>query len=251
MKTKLLTTISLFTFQLGVSQTEKLLKGKVSSETTLLENVEIINKTSKTSTTTNEQGEFAILVNVKDSLIFFSNDYLFKRLKITQENIETNNLTVKMLPKPEELNEVVILSKKPKPVFITKEEIKEIKLNKSRAKLGMKIDGYKDGTAPIDLGTDFVRLGKQIYNIFKKEKERKIETPKIDFIQHAKTTLNPDFFTKDLKLNPEEKELFLEFCDADPKSIKILEHSNILSTMDFLYSKNEEFKKIKSNENKN
>ncbi|KIA99073.1 hypothetical protein OA93_07605 [Flavobacterium sp. KMS] len=250
MKAKLLTTISLFTYQLGVSQTEKLLKGKVTSETILLKNVEVINKTSKTSTTTNEQGEFLILVNVKDSLIFFSNDYLFKRLKITQENIEMNNLTVKMLPKPEELKEVLILSKNPKSVFITKEEIKEIKLNKSRAKLGMKIDGYKDGTAPIDLGTDFVRLGKQIYNIFKKEKERKIETPEIDFIQLVKTTLNPDFFTKDLKLNPEEKELFLTFCDADPRSKNLLEHNNILTTMDFLYAKNESFKKMKA-ESKN
>ena len=72
MKVKLLTTISFLTYQFSISQTEKLLKGKVLSETFALKNVEVINKTSKTSTTTNELGEFSILVNAKDSLIFFS-----------------------------------------------------------------------------------------------------------------------------------------------------------------------------------
>ena len=48
------------------------------------------------------------------------------------------------------------------------------------------------------------------------------------------------------KLRPEEKELFIEFCDADPRSKTILEHNNVLTTMDFLYAKNEMFKKLKS-----
>ncbi|KRB54198.1 hypothetical protein [Flavobacterium sp. Root186] len=65
------------------------------------------------------------------------------------------------------------------------------------------------------------------------------------FKKHASAYCTPDFFSKDLKLNPEQKELFLEFCDADPRSKTLLEHPNVLATMDFLYSKNEEFKKLK------
>jgi hypothetical protein len=247
MKAKILTTISLFTYQFSVSQTEKLLHGKVISQDIFLKDVEVINKTAKTSTTTNTFGEFEILANVKDSLIFFSEGYYFKRMQLTQENIGTNNLIVGMLPKPEELDEIIILSKKIKPVFITKENIQEIKLNKSRPKLGMKIEGHKDGTAPITDQADLVRIGKQIYNIIKKKKGTKIETQKINFIQLITETLNPDFFTKDLKLKEEEKELFLDFCDADPKSKTLLEDKNILSTMDFLYSKNKEFQKLKAN----
>jgi hypothetical protein len=66
MNVKLLTTISFFTYQLSISQTEKQLNGKVYSQNILLKNVEVINKTAKTSTRTNELGEFSILANVKD-----------------------------------------------------------------------------------------------------------------------------------------------------------------------------------------
>ncbi len=68
MRVKLLTTISFFTYQLSISQTDKLLHGKVISENLALKNVEVINKTAKRSTTTNEKGEFSILqpnLNIK------------------------------------------------------------------------------------------------------------------------------------------------------------------------------------------
>ena len=158
--------------------------------------------------------------------------------------METNNLVVNMILKPEELNEVVVLNKESKAVWLTKEDIKEIKLNAHKSKVGIPIAGYKEAIMP--LGTDFIYLGKQIYNLFKKEEETKTENQKFDFIQLIENTLKPDFFTKDLKLKPEEKELFIAFCDADPKSKLLLEHPNILATMDFLYAKNEEFKKLKT-----
>ncbi|WP_431243832.1 hypothetical protein ACQ9BO_04725 [Flavobacterium sp. P21] len=70
MRVKLLTTISIFTYQLSISQTEKILNGKVLSQNIPLNKVEVINKTAKTSTRTNELGEFSILVRPKDSLLF-------------------------------------------------------------------------------------------------------------------------------------------------------------------------------------
>ena len=65
------------------------------------------------------------------------------------------------------------------------------------------------------------------------------------FKKHAVAYCPPDFFTKNLKLNTDQKELFLEFCDADPKSKTLLDHPNVLATMDFLYAKNKEFQKLK------
>lgn len=243
MKVKLLTTISFFAYQLSISQTERILKGKVLSETILLKNVEVINKTSKISTTTNEIGEFSILANAKDSLIFFSKGYYFKRLKLTQHDLDNNNLLINMVVRPLELDEVVVSKIESITVWLTKEDIKEIKLNAHKSKEGLKIAGYKEAVMP--LGTDFIYLGKQIRNLFKKEETPKKESPEIDFSQLVKNTLNPDFFTKDLKLKPEETTLFIEFCEADPKSKILLENPNILATMDFLYAKNEEFKKLR------
>jgi len=248
MKVKLLTTISFFTYQLSISQTEKLLHGKVVSQSNILKGVEVINKTAKTNTRTNEFGEFSILVNVKDSLIFFSKDYFFSRLKVTSQNIEVNNLVVTMILKPEELDEVVITKIKLPKIEYDAEAIAKIDLEKQSKDLKRFIPVY-DGSIPN--GMNFGAISGGLFGLLKKDKEEpKKKIPEIDFKKLITTTVPETFFTKDLKLTSEEKELFLQFCDADPKSKTLLEHPNILATMDFLTAKNDEFRKLKT-ESKN
>ncbi|WP_409415408.1 hypothetical protein [Flavobacterium sp. PS2] len=242
MKVKLLTTISLLTYQLSISQTEKLLHGKVFSNNNPLKEVEVINKTAKTSTRTNALGEFSIPVKVKDSLLFFSKDYFFTRLKITQANIDKNNIIVNMAIKAEELDEVVVTTMKFNPVKISQKDLDNVKLYKEAGSL-QKYTGVYDGTIPN--GMDFTRMGTGLLNLFKKDKEElKKKTSETDFKKLIAKSIPSDFFTKDLKLKPEEKDLFIEFCDADPRSKNLLENNNVLATMDFLYAKNEMFKKL-------
>ena len=85
MNVKLLTVLFLIVCRFGFSQTEKLLKGVVSSENFLLYNVDVINKTSQKSTKTNDKGEFVIAVKANDSLLFYTKDYYLKRLKVSKE----------------------------------------------------------------------------------------------------------------------------------------------------------------------
>lgn len=244
MKAKLLTTISFLTYQLSISQNEKLLHGKVVSNNNPLKKVEVINKTAKTSTTTNDLGEFSISVKRQDSLLFFSKDYFFTRLKLTQKDIDQDNIIVNMVIKPEELNEVVITNIKFDPVHTSQQNIDDIKFAKDATSL-QKYTGVYNGT--ITNGVDFMRLGSGLANLFKKEEdEPKKKIPKIDFKKLITQSIPDDFFSNDLKLNLEEKELFLEFCDADPRSLNLLNHSNILNTMDFLILKNKEFQKLKA-----
>jgi hypothetical protein len=249
MKVKLLTTISFLTYQLSISQTEKLIHGKVLSNNYPLKKVEVINKTAKTSTTTDYLGDFSILVKAKDSLLFFSKDYFFTRLKITSEDIAKNNLIINMVIKAEELNEVIVTSVKLNPFKISQQDLDDIKLTKDALSL-QKYTGVNNGT--ITNGADFGRMGTGLISIFKKDKgkELKIKTEQTVFRKLVAASIPSTFFTKDLKLPPEDVELFLNFCDADPRSKNLLENNNILTTMDFLYSKNELFKQIKS-ESKN
>jgi hypothetical protein len=230
MKVKLLTIISFLTYQLSISQTEKLLHGRVFSNNYPLDKVEVINKTAKTSTRTNKMGEFSIAVQAKDSLLFFAKDYFFTRLKITQENIDQNNITVNMNIKAEELNEVVVTNIKFDKISSSQQDIDDIKFAKDNRSL-QKYTGVYDG----------------IINLFKKDKEEiKKKTEETVFKKLIAASIPRDFFTKDLKLKPEEVDLFIEFCDADPRSAKLIENNNILTTMDFLYAKNEMFKKLKT-----
>lgn len=247
MTVKLLTTISFFTYQLSISQTEKLLNGKVFSQNMPLNKVEVINKTFKISTRTNELGEFSILVRPQDSVLFYCKDYFFKRLKISQENIDQNNIAVNMILKPEELDEVLITNIKFPHVGPAQEVSDSIALMRSSQDL-KKYTGVYDGT--ISNGMNFGAMGAGLLSLFKKDdntnKKSRKKTPELDFKTFAEATCPLDFFTKELKLNSDEKDLFIEFCSADPQSEIILKQKNLLYTMDFLYAKNKEFKKLKT-----
>ncbi|MBS7252959.1 hypothetical protein [Flavobacterium branchiicola] len=241
MRVKLLTTISFFTYQIGVSQTEKVLNGKVLSQNTTLYKVEVINKTSKTSTRTNELGEFSILAKENDSLLFFSKNYFFTRLKVTLKDLEKNDLIIEMTPKAEELENVtvgrsVFNKAEIKNIVNNKEEINKIIIRKQFDEVTSKVTVY-DGK--IKNAINFS------YPIFDKPK-KKIEPRDDRFKKLVQASCPPDFFIKNLKINSEEKELFIKFCNADPKSKTLLEKSNVLELMDFLYAKNEEFKKLKT-----
>jgi hypothetical protein len=239
MKVKLLTTISFFTCQLSISQTEKLLYGKVISNNYPLNKVEVINKTAKKSTRTNELGEFSILAKEQDSLLFFSKDYLFIRLKLTLKDLEKSYLIVEMTLKAEELENVVVSRSvfnktELKKIANDREEIDKIKIRKQFDDVTTKVTVY-DGK--IKNAINFS------HPIFDKPK-KKIEPSDDHFKKLVIASCPPDFFIKNLKINSEEKEIFLNFCNADPKSKTLLEKSNDLELIDFLYAKNEEFKKL-------
>ncbi|MEG0848762.1 MAG: hypothetical protein RSD71_00535 [Flavobacterium sp.] len=239
MKVKLLTTISFFTYQFSISQTEKLLRGKVVSQENALQNVEVINKTAKTSTRTNELGEFSILAKEQDSVLFFSKDYLFTRLKLTLKDLEKSHLIVEMTPKAEELDNVIVSrsvfnKNELKNIANNKEEINKIKIRKQFDDVTTKVNVY-DGTIKNAINYN--------YPIFDKPK-KKIEPLDDRFRKLIIASCPPDFFLKNLEITSEEKELFIKFCDIDPKSKTLLEHPNVLALMDFLYAKNEEFKKL-------
>ncbi|MEN2490189.1 hypothetical protein AAYQ05_20465 [Flavobacterium sp. B11] len=236
MRVKLLTTISIFTYQLSISQTEKLLNGKVLAQNKPLNKVEVINKTAKTNTRTNELGEFSIVVKAEDSVLFFLKNYFFSRLKISQENINQNNIIVNMVLKPEELNEVVITKVEFDKIKLDPDAVADVLISKNAKDLFWNT-GVNDNSIREGLRTSFPLKGKA-------KKKNELDDDRVKKLILAYCP--PAFFIKNLKLKPEEKELFIDFCDTDPKSKTLLEDPNVLTVMDFLYAKNEEFKKLNS-----
>lgn len=246
MKLKLLIALSLIVCQFGFSQTEKLLKGVVSSENFLLSNVDVINKTSKQYTITNENGEFIIAVKPNDSLFFYNKDFSLKGLKVTPVQVIQNNLQVIMSQKAEELEEVLVAKKN------------KIKLNldtwreqSKRDEIIAEKNPYTENKVVMVRGGTFVNglnfaaIGKKLLDLLSKNKEPKKETPpEIEFAVLAKNTCDQKFYLETLKLKPEEIDLFLQFCDTDPKSKILIKNHNVLSMMDFLLAKNVEFQKL-------
>ncbi|MBP6182996.1 hypothetical protein [Flavobacterium sp.] len=228
--------------QFGFSQTEKLIKGKVLCNDYPVQGIEILNLVSEKTTITNSNGEFSILAKAEDLLVFVSEKYDYKRLFLEQEDIKKPNLIILLTRKPEQLEEVVIY----KPTlghinYFSQDAADEINLKK--AANNPKPLGVYDGA--LVNSPDLMRIGGMILSLFVKQKETtKKKIPEIKFKELATATCTQEYFYKTLRLNSEEVSLFLEFCDADPKSKIILENANPLSLMDFLFAKNVEFKKL-------
>jgi hypothetical protein len=81
--------------------------GKVISDDNV-ENVHVLNKTSKHFTITNSEGKFKMNVKLKDTLTFISLQHIQKKVIINQGIIETKKLTVLLQERINELNEVVL-----------------------------------------------------------------------------------------------------------------------------------------------
>ena len=241
MKIKLFLVLIFFICQSNFSQTKKRLVGKVVHKN-LFVVADIINPDSKEMRATDEKGEFSLVVKADDVLVFIADNYEYYRIKLTQEDINKNNLIISLIKKPIALKEVVI------------------KENKSITPLTKNTQKYVDGqyfpdryTSPknrlvydgsIENGMDFVRMGKEIIKLFKKKKGYdKKKVKEIDFKEFSTSTFSESFFTQTLELKEEEVYLFLEFCTADPKSKQIVDEKNIMGVMDFYITKNQEYKK--------
>lgn len=233
-KNKLLVILCLLLFQLGFTQTEKLIQGKILSENFSLQGIEVLNLASKRITITDTNGRFSILGKPKDTLMFISKNYEYKRLFLEKEDVDKTNLIILLIRKPEQLEEVVI----------TKISLPKIKFDKNiasqltieKATINRKPTGVYDGTIENGMGIT-IPLGSG---------RKKIH--QIEFKELVKKTNDENYYLEILKLKPDDFGLFIEFCDADPKSKTVLENSNPLKILDFLFAKNVEFRKLNASE---
>lgn len=235
MKVKLLILSLSIVFQFAYSQTEKPRKGKVTSEDLPVQGAEILNLRSKKTTITDSNGAFSILAKAKDTLMFITKNYQYKKLILEKEHNEENKFLISLVRKPEELEEVIVLSKIAFPKIKFDKNIAS-QLTIEKAAINRKPTGVYDGTIENGMGMTI--------SIFKGRKE----IHQIDFKELVKKNNDENYYLEILKLKPEELGLFIEFCDADPKSKTVLENSNPLQLLDFLFAKNIEFKKLNASE---
>lgn len=224
------------------AQSEKLLHGKVLYGQIALTGIDIVNLNSRKSTTTNKDGEFSIVAKVKDTLFIISKEYSDRRIALLQELFDQENLVLYLEKKPIALEDVEILKKSSLKIEVKQSDIDAIKLAKQANTL--KVVNVYDGT--IENGIDFARMFKGLVNLLKNKDKEKQEKPLPPIPFKAYLALNFDsvFYTEKLKIKPEEIDLFIAFCETDPKAKTISEHQDVLETLGFLLDKNEEFKKL-------
>ena len=246
MKTKItILFLSLFA-QYGFAQitTNRVLKGQVRNDLAPVENVIVFDVNSKVGTVVNQYGYFTLYAKVQDTLVFSSLTFKSKKIILKEEDFINNVLIVNLEIFTNELSEVLILAKK---------ELNPIQ-GGTQKYVDMKFFGDEKSTPKnqafqplIDMenGTDFVRIYKDIIKVLRKDNPKKTDFYKeTSFSELALSTVNYSFFSNTLTLSDDEIKLFLVFCENDPKSRTVMSPSDQFKLMDFLITKNREYKKI-------
>ncbi|MFM9825532.1 hypothetical protein [Flavobacterium sp.] len=227
---------------ISFSQSETVYKGKILCNNFPIQKIEIINLNSEKSTFSNSAGEFSIVAKSEDIVVFASILYDYKKISVQPENLNNHIQIISLIKKPEELKEVIITKIKWQHIGSDKNASNQIALDKMQSQI--KNPFIYDGS--ITNGLDFIKIGGLIIDLFKKDKtEIKNKIPEIQFYELAKNKNYQEYYSKSLNLKPDEIELFLQFCGADPKSKIVAQKNNSLVMMDFLFAKNLEFKKLK------
>lgn len=227
--------------QMSFSQTETVYKGKILCNNFPIENIEIINLNSEKSAFSNSAGEFSIVAKSEDIVVFASKIYEYIRISVQSEYLNNYIQIISLIKKPEELKEVIVTKMKWQHIGSDKNASNQIALDKMQSQI--KNPFIYDGS--ITNGPDLMKIGKLIIDLFKKDKtETKNKIPEIKFYELAKNKNYQEYYSKSLNLKPDEIELFLQFCDADPKSKIVAQNNNSLAMMDYLFAKNLEFKKL-------
>lgn len=242
MKPTLLFTFLFFTTIFCLAQNEKNLSGKVVCEGKGIPNIDLVNLTSKKSTTTDNQGHFSIGVALGDELYILSKEHLDFKLKITETQLREGQLTIMIDKKPIALEDVEIVKKSSLKVQISQADIDAIKLTKQSQAL--KVVNVYDGT--IENGVDFVRMFKGISNWFKNKDKEPLQkpVPPPNFKDFLRSHYDRNFYLNNLKLKLEEIDLFIAFCEADARAAALAERQDVLEMADFLFEKNEAFRKL-------
>ncbi len=98
--------------KLNAQEVRKAINGKVQFNSIGIENVHVVNQTSRRGTISNENGDFKIRVKENDTLKFTDIQFKTKKIIISKNLIQKDELKINLLQRTNELTEVVIVKRK-------------------------------------------------------------------------------------------------------------------------------------------
>lgn len=211
------------------------IKGKVVSNGLPIQNVEVINISSKDVVITNPQGVFEIKATTSNWITFYHKEYDVVKVFVDSLFDFNKSLEIELFQKSTAIEEVIVEKKQP--------------LLKG-LKTGMPVIPYNKPSVSFSDGTvytpfDFMAIGKLIGGLFKNKNTTPYKPKEpVQFRAFTAQSYTSDFLISSLKIRPEEIEEFLNFCSFDPDSKTVVENSDKMTLLQFLIAKSEEYKKI-------
>ncbi len=232
--------ILFFTLHLSAQEEGVIINGIITSDSHALENIHIINLNSKKGTISNTEGKFQITVKLNDYISFSSVQFFDKELQITRKHIENKTISLNLIPKNNELDEVV-LQNMAKSLGLPNADV--IPLNK----LDRTLEMHSKKSVPIAIlqtllfkpgGIDDLyyifsgnrKSDRKLKELLDNEKQLEIDLENIELIRNH---FKDDFFINTLKIPKEDIDYLLKYCL--PKRIVFLfERKRYLEIMDIL-----------------
>lgn len=248
MKTVFGILIWVFSCQLCVGQvlTRKTMHGRVVNDSVAIESGLVFNLNAKTGTVIDKKGFFSVLAKVKDTLVFSSLGFKSKKVVLSQADLNALFFRVNLDAVAKELLAVVVYARTgPHPEFGNTQKIVDTQYFGDRQSSPDNILMMPSGTGDPN-AMDCIRVYNMIFkNLFKSNPDKSDLVSEVGFTSVAMQNISYSFFRDELKLKEDEIGLFLMFCENDPKSKTFVNTtSQEFEIMDFLITKNSEFRNI-------
>lgn len=227
---------------LALAQERVLLRGKVSNNVGVIVNGFVFNLNAKKRVSVSEEGFFEILAKPKDTLMLGCLACYPKNKILDKSNFNPPIIEIHLDLFDNELKEVIV--KNAKKLKVTNE-------NSQQYVDRMYVDDIQSSpTNPLlpptlTNGVNFVRLFKEISKILQKKKELKQTKNKpINYYKEVTQRIPIETLTKNLKIQEQDLVTFFHFCENDKRFFDIVSEQNDFILMDFLITKNKEFKSL-------
>ena len=217
------------------------IKGKVLYKNVNVGSANVINNTSQQATTTNDDGEFEILVKLDDKLIFSSVQYQIRELNITKEILQRNRIVIDVNEKVNELEEVVVTPENQEKFLDLKEE--EFKRFDYTFDKSSRVNNVINEQGKLVDGINFVNLYKLIRNSIKKDSNENESNYKYKPSDLLRELYDDVFFTKNLLIPNDKINEFLLYCDDNFPDRILLKKDNEFELIEFLVKQSKKFVK--------
>jgi hypothetical protein len=244
MKTKIVILVLYMSCQFCIGQvlTRKPLHGMVVNDSVNVDSGYVLNINSKSRTFIASQGFFDIMAKTNDTLLFSSLGLKSKKIVLAEKDFDVLLLTIKLNTFINQLDEVIIKK------IVIKPNLGKIQSIIDTQYFDDKQSSLKNPLMPsleIVNGMNFMAIGTMIGKLFTKDKPDKIKVVDYgSFSEIVPKRISVFFFTNTLQLKEDEIGLFLIFCENNPEAKVLLNPTFEFQLIDFLITKNEEFKRF-------
>lgn len=229
----------------GQTLDEKLLQGKIRTDSVGVNGINILNLINGKITQTNSSGAFFILAKSNDILVFTAINLKTVKKTISFYDFELGMLSINMEPKTTELREIIVNKQQINAIslgIVTKDPVKyspaERRLRTAGDFKPIQLLNLLGGSMPLD------PLINKINGRTKRLKKLVILEKKENYIKLISELYNQEYFTVNLGIASDYVNGFKYFIVENENFLKVLESKNEERTSFFMVALAQEYKDI-------